>query len=160
MVHLNFCRSYLLRRQYRRFPSEADCILCSTDDQGRRASHKGARGRREGGKQEASKTSGTILFRIAKEKKIMELDPVNMPGRDALYLQAGANTGASPTPGDIGPRPPDPTDPQYRMGIGLRILGIANNFLQGMAHRAPVVNTGSGATNVQFNHDLDAYHRH
>ncbi len=89
----------------------------------------------------------------------MELDPVNMPGRDALYLQAGANTGASPTPGDIGPRPPDPTDPQYRMGIGLRILGIANNFLQGMAHRAPVVNTGSGATNGQFNQDLDAYHR-
>src|SRR5258708_39399762 len=45
------------------------------------------------------------------------------------------------------------------MGIGQRILGIANNFPQGLAHRAPVVNTGSGATNGQFNQDLDAYHR-
>ena len=35
MVHLNFCRLYLLRRQYRCFPSEAGCILCSTDNQGR-----------------------------------------------------------------------------------------------------------------------------
>jgi len=89
----------------------------------------------------------------------MEFGPTNTPDREALYLQAGANTGANPTLRIIDIKPPDPTDPQYRMGIGRRILGIANNFLQGLAHHPPVVNTGSGATNGQFNQDLAAYHR-
>ncbi len=73
---------------------------------------KGARGQREEDKsKDLEDTSGTILFRIAKEKT-MGFDTTNMPGREALYLQARANDDANPALGDIGPRPPDPTDPQ------------------------------------------------
>jgi len=46
----------------------------------------------------------------------------------------------------IGPEPMR-TDPDFKMGIGQRILGIANNFLQGMAHHPAVTNTGRGAIN-------------
>jgi len=46
----------------------------------------------------------------------------------------------------IGPEPVR-TDPNFKMGIGQRILGVANNFLQGMAHRPAVTNTGRGAIN-------------
>ncbi len=46
----------------------------------------------------------------------------------------------------IGPEPMR-IDPDFKMGIGQRILGIANNFLQGMAHRPAVTNTGRGAIN-------------
>src|SRR5258708_22120422 len=44
---------------------------------------------------------------------------------------------------------PEPmrNDPDFKMGIGQRILGIANNFLQGMAHHPAVTNTGRGAIN-------------
>lgn len=42
---------------------------------------------------------------------------------------------------------PQRTDPEFKMGIGQRILGVANNFLQGMAHRPAVTKTGRGAIN-------------
>lgn len=49
------------------------------------------------------------------------------------------------------PAEPEATDPAYKMSIGQRILGAANNFLQGMAAHQnhapirPVVYTGAGA---------------
>jgi hypothetical protein len=48
---------------------------------------------------------------------------------------------------------PDPNDPKYKMGIGGRIMGTVANFLSGMNHQGPVVNTGKGALNSQYYRD-------
>ncbi|MBZ5522448.1 MAG: hypothetical protein LAP21_09435 [Acidobacteriia bacterium] len=75
----------------------------------------------------------------------------------AQTLQSGAGAVVDGVNQGMGPKPPDANDSQYRMGIGQRILGMANNFLQGMAHRNPVSYTGRGATNGQYGRDMEAY---
>src|SRR5437763_2146948 len=47
-------------------------------------------------------------------------------------------------------RPIDPNQPQYRLGIGGRILGTLANFLSGMSGRGSVTYTGGGATNHRY----------
>lgn len=42
------------------------------------------------------------------------------------------------------------TKPQYRMGVGQRILGTVGNFLSGMGGKGPVTYVGPGATNWRF----------
>lgn len=45
----------------------------------------------------------------------------------------------------------DATKPEYRMGIGGRIMGTLANFLSGMRGAGPMVYTGRGATNSRYN---------
>lgn len=53
--------------------------------------------------------------------------------------------------------PINPRDPQYRMGLGHRILGTVGNALNGFAGRgAPVTYVGPGATNYQYAQDVAA----
>src|SRR5437588_2926137 len=49
--------------------------------------------------------------------------------------------------------PYDPNQPQYKLGIGGRILGTLANFLTGMSGRGPVTYTGPGATNHRYLED-------
>ncbi|HWZ44687.1 MAG TPA: hypothetical protein VNW97_14520 [Candidatus Saccharimonadales bacterium] len=87
----------------------------------------------------------------------MGFDMTNMAGRGAMDLNTGVKTGVDQGAGGIAPMPPDRNDAQYKMGIGHRLLGIANNFLQGMAHRGPVTYTGRGATNGKYDHAMEDY---
>lgn len=49
--------------------------------------------------------------------------------------------------------PPNPTDKQYKMGIGGRIMGTVANFLSGFSGRGPVAYTGQGALNNRYYQD-------
>lgn len=49
----------------------------------------------------------------------------------------------------------DPSNPEYKMGIGGRILGTVANFLSGFGGHGPVVNTGGGAHNWKYNRDVE-----
>jgi hypothetical protein len=51
------------------------------------------------------------------------------------------------------PPAPSPSDKQYKMGVGGRILGTVANFLSGFSGRGPVTYTGSGALNSRYNQD-------
>lgn len=50
---------------------------------------------------------------------------------------------------------PDPGDPRYKMGVGERIMGMIANFASGMRGGNPLVYTGKGALNHQY--DFDRY---
>jgi hypothetical protein len=49
--------------------------------------------------------------------------------------------------------PPDPGNPQYKMGIGQRIIGAVNNFVSGIRGQGPTTYTGRGALNRNYYHD-------
>jgi hypothetical protein len=49
--------------------------------------------------------------------------------------------------------PPDQGNPQYKMGIGQRILGAANNFVSGLRGQGPTTYTGRGALNRNYYRD-------
>ena len=51
----------------------------------------------------------------------------------------------------------NPDNPEYKMGIGGRILGTVANFLSGFGGHGPVVDTGGGAHNWKYQRDKDLH---